>query len=82
MEKVQKPLILEIEEAKQETLSMVNEIMKRHGLPCYIYQNIIEDIHRQVTAGARNEIGTVSEEYASKCKEIEKKENEKKEQKS
>ena len=80
MEKIQKPLILEIEEAKQETLSMVNEIMKRHGLPCYIYQNIIEDIHRQVTAGARNEIGTVSEEYASKCKEIE--ENKKKQQKS
>ena len=66
MEKIAKPLILEIEEAKQETSTAVNEIMKKHNLPCYLYQSIIEDIYRQVTSGARNEINSVYNDYNSR----------------
>lgn len=61
---VQKPLILEINEAEQETLSAVNEIMKKHNLPCSLYEPIISGIHRQLVDGKKNEIQMASAQYA------------------
>lgn len=74
MEKVAKPLILEIEEAKHETSVAVNDILQKHGLPCYLYESIIEEIHKQISAAARNEIASVHSEYEKKCAEAEKEE--------
>ncbi len=69
MEKIAKPLILEIEEAKHETSVAINDILQRHGLPCYLYEGIIEDIHKQISAAARNEIASVHSDYEKKCEE-------------
>lgn len=65
MENVNKPLILEIEEAKAETNTAINEILKKHNLPCYLYESIIEDIHRQISNIAQNEVNTLKANYKS-----------------
>lgn len=65
MENVNKPLILEIEEAKAETNTAINDILKKHNLPCYLYEPIIEDIHRQISSIAQNEVATIKANYKS-----------------
>ena len=52
----QKPIILEIEEAKQELIQCVNDILARHQLPCYFIEPTFADLHTQIKAGAQNEL--------------------------
>lgn len=52
----QKPLILEIEEAKQELIQCVNEILARHGLNCYLMEPTFAELYKQVKSGAQNEL--------------------------
>lgn len=54
-QKKQRPLILEIEDAKQEIINVVNKAIQR-GLPCYIVDMILSDIYAQVKSGAKNEL--------------------------
>ena len=51
-----KPIILEIEEAKQELIQCVNDIMHRHGLNCYLLEPTFAELYKQVKAGAQNEL--------------------------
>lgn len=51
-----KPIILEIEEAKQELIQSVNDILKKHGLNCYLIEPTFAELYAQVKAGARNEL--------------------------
>lgn len=74
MEQVAKPLIMEIDEAKTETLNAVNNILKKHNLPCYLYENIIADVHQQISSLAKNELNTVRQDYVKQLeanKEVE-----------
>lgn len=57
----QKPLILEIEEAKQELMRSVNDIMQKHGLNCYLLESTFADLYAQVKAGAQNELAQARE---------------------
>lgn len=52
----QKPIILEIEEAKQELIKCVNNILSTHRLSCYLMEPIFADIYTQIKTGAKNEI--------------------------
>lgn len=54
-----RPLILEIAEAKEETVAAINGIIKRHNLPAYFMENIVGDIYRQIAAGAQQELATL-----------------------
>ena len=57
MEKnTQKPLIVEIEEAKQEITEAINEALKRHNLPCYFIDPILSLLVLQVKDGAKSEL--------------------------
>lgn len=53
--KEQRPLILEIEDAKQEIIQSVNKAIQR-GLPCYVIDMILSEIYTQVKEGAKNEL--------------------------
>lgn len=55
-EKKEKPFILEIEEAQQETIAMVNKIMAEHNIPCYFYEPIIDKIHQSLIQAKQQEI--------------------------
>jgi DNA-binding transcriptional regulator GbsR (MarR family) len=51
-----KPLILELDEAKKELVQCVNEIMQRHGLNCYLLEPIFAELYAQIKATAQNEL--------------------------
>ena len=52
----QKSIILEMEEAKQELMQCVNDIMQKHGLNCYLLEPTFADLYAQVRATAQNEL--------------------------
>ena len=55
-EQKQRPLILEIEEAKTEIITAVNKALTERGIPCYILSPIIRDVYTQVENGAKSEL--------------------------
>ena len=54
--KIQKPLILEMDEAKLEIIQVINNAIQVHGLPCYIVDMILSEIGAQIKEGAKNEL--------------------------
>ena len=52
----QKSIILEMEEAKQELIQCVNEIMRQHGLNCYLMEPTFADLYAEVKAEAQREL--------------------------
>ena len=52
----QKPIIIRMEEAKQELAQCVNDIMQKHGLNCYLLEPTFADLYAQVRATAQNEL--------------------------
>ena len=61
---VQRPLILEIEDTKQEIINVVNKAIQR-GLPCYIVDMILSDICIQVKDGAKNELAMARQQVGA-----------------
>lgn len=58
----QKPLILEIEEAKTELVQAVNNAIQVHKLPCYMVDLILQGIVAQVKEGAKQELEMAKEQ--------------------
>lgn len=54
--KNERPLVVEMDEAKQELLQCVNSIINVHRLPCYILSPILENVYREVQSAAQNEL--------------------------
>lgn len=52
----QKPIILRIEDAKQELTQSVNDILQKYGLSCYLIEPTFADLYAQVRASAQNEL--------------------------
>ena len=52
----QKPIILEMEEAKIELSQCVLDIIQRHGLNCYLIEPMVSALYAQIQASARNEL--------------------------
>lgn len=58
----QKPLILEIEEAKAELIEAVNKAIQVHKLPCYMVDLILQGIVAQIKEGTRQELEMAKEQ--------------------
>lgn len=54
-EKAQRPLILEIEDAKVNIVGAVNSVLKK-GLPCYMVADILDSVLSQMRECARREL--------------------------
>lgn len=52
----QKSIILEMDEAKQELIACVNDIMQRHGLNCYLMEPSFAELYAEIKAGAQREL--------------------------
>jgi hypothetical protein len=52
----QKPIILEMDEAKQELVQCVNDIMYRHGLNCYLIEPMFAELYANVKSEAQREL--------------------------
>ena len=55
----QKPIILEIDEAKRELADCVNDILQQHGLSCYLMEPVFAEMYSQIKTCAQNEIAQV-----------------------
>jgi hypothetical protein len=64
--KIQKPFILEVEEAKVEMVQAINNAMQVHKLPCYILDMILADLVSQIKTGAKNELQMAQEQMMIK----------------
>lgn len=53
---IQKPLIIEIDEAKQELVQCVNDILQRHGLNCYLIEPAFTELYTEIKATAKREL--------------------------
>jgi methionyl-tRNA synthetase len=58
MEQKQRPIILEIDDAKQELVQCVNNIMQTQRLSCYLLEPIFAELYSQIKASAQNELAT------------------------
>ena len=56
MEQKQRPIILEIDEAKQELVQCVNEILAKHRLSCYLIEPMFGELYSQIKISAQNEL--------------------------
>ena len=57
----QKSIILEMDEAKQELIQCVNEIMRKHGLNCYLMEPTFAELYAEVKAEAKRELAQARE---------------------
>lgn len=56
MEQNNRPIILQIEDAKRELTQCVNGIMQKYDLPCYFMETIFAELYTQIENGSRNEL--------------------------
>ena len=52
----EKELVIRMAEAEQETVAALNGIMQKHGLPCFIFEPIVDKLHRQLIDGKAAEL--------------------------
>ena len=60
--KIQKPFILEMDEAKAEIIQVINKAIQVRKLPCYLLAPIIESIYREIQNGAQNELAMAKQQ--------------------
>lgn len=66
--KQEHPLILTIEEAKNELVQSVNSIMQKYKLPCYFIEPIFKDIYMQLQNEAKNELEMAKAQFKESIK--------------
>lgn len=59
---IQRPFILEVDEAKKEITQSINNALAVHKLPCYIVEMILFNLYNQIKNGADNEIAIAKEQ--------------------
>lgn len=62
----QRQIILEIDEAKQELIQCVNDILQRHGLNCYLIEPTFAELYSQIRATAQNELAQARAQEAAR----------------
>ena len=67
-----KPIILEMDEAKQELVQCVNDILAKHRLSCYLIEPMFAELYVEIKASAKNELAQAraQEEFKRTQKQI------------
>lgn len=65
----QKLIILEMDEAKQELVQCVNDILSKHRLSCYLIEPMFAELYAQIKASAQNELAQAKAQAALENKE-------------
>ena len=66
--KMQKPFILEMDEAKLEIIQVINNAIQVHKLPCYIVDMLLSEISTQIKEGAKNELMMAKQQVEEQSK--------------
>jgi hypothetical protein len=67
---IQRPIILDIEDAKLEIVQCINGILNR-GIPCYIVEMILSDAYTQVKSAATAELDRARAQVETQQNDIE-----------
>lgn len=59
----QKPIIVEMEEAKQELVQCVNDILANHRLSCYLIEPMFAELYSQIKAESHRELTQARTQY-------------------
>lgn len=65
---IQKPFILEMEEAKLEMVQVINNAIQVRKIPCYIVDTLLAEILAQVKEGAKNELEMAKKQVEEQSK--------------
>lgn len=71
----EKELVIVLDEAEKEMTAAINDIMKKHGLPCFLFESILDKIHRQLIDGKLRELESAKSRLTKK-KEVANENNE------
>lgn len=55
-------LILRVTEAEQELVDAVNAVLKKHSLPCFLVEPMVDKLHRQLLAGKNAELAAAKQQ--------------------
>lgn len=66
---IQKPLILEMDEAKIEIIQVINKAIQVHKLPCYVLDMILSEVGAQIKEGAKQELNMARQQVEAQNNE-------------
>lgn len=69
--KIQKPFILEMDEAKTEIVQVINNAIQIHQLPLYLVDMILSEIYAQIKEGAKQEIAMAKAQMEEQNENVE-----------
>lgn len=69
-EKVQRPFILEMDDAKKEIVQSINNAIQVHGLPMYLVDMILSELYAQVKEGAKQELTMARQQEEKQDEEV------------
>ena len=49
-------LVLRMADAETDAISAINHIMRIYSLPCFLFEPIVDKIHRQLIDGKESEV--------------------------
>lgn len=68
--KIQKPIILEMDEAKAEIIQVINNAIQARKIPCYMLDMILSEISAQIKEGAKNELTMLKQQMEQNEEEV------------
>ena len=64
----ERPMILDIEDVKQQMFAVINEAMQVKKIPCFMLEPIMNNLASQVSMGAQAELERARQQEAMKEK--------------
>lgn len=64
-------LVIVMAEAEKETVAIVNYIMQKYGLPCFLMESIIAKVHLKLLDGKADELSSARNRENNKTEEKE-----------
>ena len=69
-ETVQRPFLVELDEAKMEIIQSINNAIQVHKVPLYLVDMILSEVSSQIKEGARQELAMAKQQVPSNNEEV------------
>ena len=69
-ETVQRPFLVELDEAKMEIIQSINNAIQVHKVPLYILDMVLSEVSSQIKEGAKQELAMAKQQVPSNDEEV------------
>lgn len=69
-ETVQRPFLVELDEAKMEIIQSINNAIQVHKVPLYILDMVLSEVSSQIKEGAKQELAMARQQVPSNDEEV------------